>query len=83
MKSANSKIPAVRTTKVGHRTLIVRASLFEAVGVTDPTPFDARPVTITPRQARELVNLSRQTIDRMIAAGRAEQAEQASQSTAA
>jgi hypothetical protein len=72
MKPSNSKTPPVRTIKLADRTLIVRASFFEALGIADPLPEMIRPVTITAKQALELSNLSRSTIDRMIAAGRAE-----------
>jgi hypothetical protein len=64
--------PPVRTVKVATRTLIDRASFFEAIKVADPLPEAIRPVTITAKQAMELSNLSRSTIDNMIRAGRAE-----------
>jgi hypothetical protein len=70
MKPANSKVPAVRTVKVGKATLIVRASFFEALDIPDPIPPETRPLTLTPRQAQELIPASRSTIDRMIFAGR-------------
>ena len=75
MKPASSKVPAVRSIKVGKATLIVRASFFEALGIPDPTPPDTRPLTLTPKQAQKIVPASRSTIDRMIFAGR--QAERA------
>jgi hypothetical protein len=73
--------PPVRTVKVADRTLIVRASFFEAIGIADPLPEAVRPVAITAKQAMELSNLSRSTIDNMIRAGRQAQAE--NQDTAA
>jgi hypothetical protein len=76
-----NKAPAVRTVKFGGRRLIVRASFFGVLGVDDPLPEAVRPVTITPRQAMELSNLGRTTIDSMIRAGR--EAEEADQNTAA
>ena len=78
MKPASKKVPAVQTVKVGDRTMIVRASLFDALGIPDPLPQADRPVTVTHRQVQDLTNLSKSTIDRMIFAGRqAEQAEAA------
>jgi hypothetical protein len=65
-----NKAPPVRTVKVADRTLIVRASFFEAIGIADPLPEAVRPVAITAKQAMELSNLSRSTIDNMIRAGR-------------
>jgi hypothetical protein len=76
-----NKAPPVRTTKVADRTLIVRASFFEAIGIADPLPEATRPVAITAQQAQALSNLSRSTIDRMIANGRADRPE--TQDTAA
>jgi len=67
--------PPVRTVKVASRTLIVRASFFEVIGITDPLPEAVRPVAITAKQAMELSNLSRSTIDNMIRAGRQAQSE--------
>jgi hypothetical protein len=68
--------PPVRTVKVADRTLIIRASFFEAIGIADPLPEAVRPVAITAKQAMELSNLSRSTIDNMIRAGRAAEASQ-------
>ena len=70
-----NKAPPVRTVKVADRTLIVRASFFEAIGIADPLPEAVRPVAITAKQAMELSNLSRSTIDNMIRAGRQAQSE--------
>jgi hypothetical protein len=70
MKPSNNKVPGVKTTKAGDRTLIVRRSLFDALELEDPIPEAQRPVTITHRQAQELTNLSKSTIDRMIRVGR-------------
>jgi hypothetical protein len=73
--------PPVRTVKVADRTLIVRESFFKAIGIADPLPEAVRPVAMTAKQAMELSNLSRSTIDNMIRAGRQAQAE--NQDTAA
>lgn len=74
MRSKNA--PPVRTIKVATRTLVVRASFFEVLGIADPLPEAVRPVAITAKQAMELSNLSRSTIDNMIRAGRDAEASQ-------
>jgi hypothetical protein len=71
-----SKVKPVKTIKVGYATRIVRASFFEALGLPDPLPEESRPLVMTPKEA-ERAGLSRSTVDRMIAAGRAKQEERA------
>ena len=59
----------LRSTIVRTRVLVIFPSFREVLGI-DATPDD--PDTITKREAIERSGLSRSTIDRMIAAGRAE-----------
>jgi hypothetical protein len=71
-----SKVPGVRTTKIGYARRIVRASFFEAIDIPDPLPPETRPLLMTPKDA-ERYGLSRTTVDRMIAQGRADRAAEA------
>jgi len=64
--------PALKSMTLGERRLVLYDSLLEAIGV-DPAgePAD-RPKTVTIQRAVELTGISKRTIDRMIALGRAE-----------
>jgi len=71
MKSSRKR-PPLKTTAVGGRTLVYYDSVLRAIGI-DPAaePVD-RPKTITIRKTMEITSLSKPTIDRMIADGRAD-----------
>jgi hypothetical protein len=74
MKAASYNIPGVRSIKIGYATRLDRAHFFEVLGLPDPLPPETRPLLMTPEEARRY-GLSRSTVDRMIAAGRAAEAE--------
>jgi hypothetical protein len=76
MKPAG-KLPVLRSTTVGGRVLVFYDSILQALGL-DPAyePAD-RPKTVTILKAVELLGLSARTVNRMIAAGRAEHVREA------
>jgi hypothetical protein len=71
--------PVLRTTAVGGRVLVYYDSVLEALRI-DPATEPERPKTVTIPKTIELMGLSRRTVTRMIADGRAEQARAASPS---
>jgi hypothetical protein len=68
------KLPVLDGTIVGGRVLVFYDSVLRATGIDPATQPPSRPITVTKARAQELTGLSQRTIDRMIAAGRAEQA---------
>jgi hypothetical protein len=66
------KLPSLKTTTVGGRVLVFYDSVLEALGIDPATEPADRPKTVTIGRAQELIGLSARTINRMIAAGRAE-----------
>jgi hypothetical protein len=72
-----SKRPALESTIVGGRVLVFYDSVLRAIGIDPATEPDNRPKTVTIKRTQELTGLSQRTVDRMIAAGRAEQEEHA------
>jgi hypothetical protein len=66
------KLPALKTTTVGGRVLVFYDSVLEALGIDLAKEPADRPKTVTVIRAQELIGLSSRTINRMIAAGRAE-----------
>jgi hypothetical protein len=67
------KRPALQTTTVGGRVLVFYDSVLRAIGIDPANEPDTRPKTVTIKRTQELTGLSQRTVDRMIAAGRAEQ----------
>lgn len=72
----SGKRPALKTTEVGGRVLVFYDSVLQAIGLDPATEPPDRPKTVTIRRTQELTGLSKRTVDRMIADGRAAQAEQ-------
>lgn len=71
------KLPILQTTTVGGRVLVFYNSVLQAIGI-DPAAEPAdRPKTVTILRAIELLGLSARTVNRMIAAGRAERVREA------
>lgn len=68
-----SKRPALESTAVGGRVLVFYDSVLRALGIDPATEPADRPKTVTIKRTQELTGLSQRTIDRMIAAGRAEE----------
>jgi hypothetical protein len=64
--------PALRTADVGGCVLVYYDSVLQALGI-DPATEPERPKTVTISKTVELMGLSRRTVTRMIADGRAEQ----------
>lgn len=76
MKSTGKR-PTLKTTTVGGRVLVFYDSVLQAIGI-DPTTEPAdRPKTVTINRTQQLTGLSKRTVDRMIADGRAEQSQAA------
>jgi hypothetical protein len=73
------KRPALESTIVGGRVLVFYDSVLRAISIDPATEPADRPKTVTIKRTQELTGLSQRTVDRMIAAGRAE----TSQDTAA
>jgi hypothetical protein len=69
----DGKRPPLRTVDVGGRVLVYYDSVLQALGI-DPATEPERPKTVTIPKTLELMGLSRRTVTRMIADGRAEQA---------
>jgi hypothetical protein len=67
-----SKRPALESTIVGGRVLVFYDSVLRALGIDPATEPTDRPKTVTIKRTQELTGLSQRTVDRMIAAGRAE-----------
>jgi hypothetical protein len=67
--------PILKSTTVGGRVLPYYDSLLLAIGIDPATEPADRPKTVTIKKAMEITSLSERTINRMIADGRAEQAE--------
>jgi hypothetical protein len=63
--------PALKSMTLGERRLVLYDSLLEVIGI-DPATEPDRPKTVTIQRAVELTGISKRTIDRMIARGRAE-----------
>ena len=61
---------------MGGRTLIYYDSVLKAVGIDPTTESPDRPLVVTKPMAMKMLSVSPRTIDRMIAAGRAAEAEQ-------
>jgi len=74
--------PALKAVDVGGRTLVYYDSVLQAIGI-DPAKEPAdRPKTISIKKTIELTSLSKPTVDRMIARGRAADAENNQESAA-
>lgn len=69
MKPTGKK-PALQSTTVGGRVLILYDSVLRAIGIDPATEPADRPKTVTIKKTMELTSLSKPTVDRMIAAGR-------------
>jgi hypothetical protein len=70
------KRPPLKSTTIGGRVLVFYDSVLEALGVDPATEPADRPRTITIAKTMQLTSLSRVTVDRMIADGRAERAKE-------
>jgi hypothetical protein len=73
----SGKRPTLKTTTVGGRVLVFWDSVLLAIGIDPATEPANRPKTVTIRQTQELTGLSKRTVDRMIADGRAERVREA------
>jgi hypothetical protein len=69
----SGKRPTLKTTTVGGRVLVFYDSVLQALGIDPATEPAERPKTVTINRTLELTGLSKRTVDRMIADGRAEQ----------
>jgi hypothetical protein len=69
MKS-KSKLPPLKTTKLGASTMVYYDSALRAVGIDPATEPSDRPKTISIKQTEKLIGKSRATVNRMIVAGR-------------
>jgi hypothetical protein len=69
------KRPALKTTTVGGRVLVFYDSVLQAIGIDPATEPVDRPKTVTISRTQELTGLSKRTVDRMIADGRAKPGE--------
>lgn len=65
--------PPLKSTSVGGRVLVFYDSVLVALGKDPATEPTGRPITVTINRTIELTGLSKRTVDRMIADGRAEQ----------
>jgi hypothetical protein len=70
------KRPVLETTACGGRVLVFHDSVLRAIGIDPATEPADRPKTITIKRTQELTGLSPRTVARMIADGRAAEAEQ-------
>jgi hypothetical protein len=68
--------PALQTTNVGGRVLVLYDSVLRSIGIDPAAEPPDRPKTITINRTIELTGLSKRTVDRMIADGRAERAKE-------
>jgi hypothetical protein len=75
--------PALKAVDVGGRTRVYYDSVLQAIGIDPATEPADRPKTISIKKTIELTSLSKPTVDRMIARGRAADAEPASKENAA
>jgi len=75
------KRPALQTTMVGGRVLVYYDSVLQALGI-DPATEPTRPKTLTISKTMEMTSLSKRTVDRMIADGRADRAAEAENTAA-
>lgn len=69
----SGKRPTLKTTTVGGRVLVFYDSVLRAIDIDPATEPTDRPKTVTINRTLELTGLSKRTVDRMIADGRAEQ----------
>lgn len=72
----SGKRPSLQTTEVGGRVLVLYDSVLRAVGIDSATEPADRPKTTTINRVIEITGLSKRTVDRMIADGRAERVKQ-------
>jgi len=64
--------PTLKTTMVGGRVLVFYDSVLQALGKDPATEPADRPITVTINRTIELTGLSKRTVGRMIADGRAQ-----------
>jgi hypothetical protein len=71
-KPKREKCRPIQATLVGGRVLPYYDSVLRAIGIDPATEPADRPKTVTIKRTMELTGLSKPTVERMIAAGRAE-----------
>ena len=67
----SSPPPTLKAVPVGDRTLVLYDSVLAVLGI-DPANEPDRPKAVSIQRTMHLLSLSKPTIERMIAAGRAE-----------